>query len=281
MSPVTIRQRVYLGAVAALALWVGLWCFFVPGRSAAAIPWLVPPLCAAFLGAMYLSGAVFCGASMLARRWSEVRVIIPMIALWTGGLLIISLFYLPAFNFSRPQVWIWFGAYLVYPLIAFVLLWTYRAERHLHPPAQAAIPNWARGYLRVQAAVVIGLGLALLGAPRAMALVWPWQTGQLMLQVYSVPLLAYGLGSLSFTHQLAWSEIRIGVAAMGVFTGFGLAGSVTHADLLNGPALAVALWLGWLAASTAALAILTWAAFRPATRPAPSAPRPAVEARAQ
>src|SRR5690349_17675471 len=53
MSPVTRGQRIYLGAVAGLALWVGVWCFCVPGRSAAAIPWTVAPLCAAFLGAMY------------------------------------------------------------------------------------------------------------------------------------------------------------------------------------------------------------------------------------
>ena len=148
MSLVTRGQRLYLGAVAALALWVGIWCFFVPAGSAKAIPWLVPPLCAAFLGAMYLSGAAFCGLSMLAGRWVEVRVIMPLIALWTGGLNVISFFYLPAFDWARPQVWIWFGAYALYPAIAVWLLWVKRAERHSHPLGEPAIPAWARRYLR-------------------------------------------------------------------------------------------------------------------------------------
>lgn len=275
MSLVTMRQRVYLGAVAALALWVGVWCFFVPRGSAAAIPWLVAPLCAAFLGAMYLSGAVFCGASMLAGRWSAVRAVMPAIALWTGGLALISLFFLPAFNFAKPQVWIWFGAYIVYPAMALGLLWAKRAERHAYPVGEPAIPTWARRYLGVQGAVMMALGLALLAAPGAMAPAWPWQTGQMMLQLYSAPLLTYGLGSLSFTRQHVWSEIRIGVAAMGVFTGFGLIGSLAHADLLNGPALAVALWLGWLAVTTAALAGLSWAAHRAYRTPPLSVARPA------
>ena len=68
MSVLSKLQRLYLGAVAILALWVGTWCYFVPGHSDMAIPWRVPPLCAAFLGAIYLSGAVFCGSAMFARR---------------------------------------------------------------------------------------------------------------------------------------------------------------------------------------------------------------------
>ena len=50
MTPLTLGQRIYLGAVAALALVVGYWCYFVPTRSAVAIPWQLPSLCATFLG---------------------------------------------------------------------------------------------------------------------------------------------------------------------------------------------------------------------------------------
>jgi hypothetical protein len=215
---------------------------------------------------MYLSGAAFCGGSALARRWHEVKVVMPLIALWTGGLNLISFFYLPAFNFARPQVWIWFGAYTLYPLIGLALAWRHRAERHWHPAAEPAIPTWARRYLRGQGVGLCVLGLALLAAPQLMLTLWPWQTGQLMLQLYSAPLLTYGLGSLNLTRQRAWSEIRIGVAAMGVFMGCGLAGSLAHADLLTGPAVSVGLWLVGLALGTAALAALSWAAFRPALR---------------
>ena len=47
---------------------------------------MVPPLHARFLGAMYLSGATFMLLGLAARQWAEMRVTVPMIAIWTGML---------------------------------------------------------------------------------------------------------------------------------------------------------------------------------------------------
>ena len=74
MTAVTRGQRIYFAAVGLLALWVGIWGYFIPGRVDQAIPWLVPPLHARFLGAMYLSGTTFMVGSILARYYAEVRV---------------------------------------------------------------------------------------------------------------------------------------------------------------------------------------------------------------
>jgi hypothetical protein len=76
---------------------------------------------------------------------------------------------------------------------------------------------------------------------------------------------------LILARQRAWSEIRLALAAIGVFTGAGLVASLRFAYLLNGPVPAVAAWLGWLAVSTPALAALSvwaWRAIRPAAAPA-------------
>jgi hypothetical protein len=260
MSTLTLRQRVYLGAVAGLALWVGIWCYFIPERSEMAIPWGVSTLCSAFFGSIYLSGAAFTGSSMMARRWVDVRLVMPMIAMWTGGLTIVSLFYLPLFDFTRTQVWVWFGAYILYPLIALGLLWTHRKENGLHPMEEPAIPAWAKRYLRVQGSLLILLGLSLLVAPHVMKVLWPWQAGKLMLQLYSVPLLTYGIGSFTFTRQRAWSEIRLGLLSMAVFTGAELAATLFHFPLFDGHPLSIAVWLVWLAATTGMLAFLSWKA---------------------
>ena len=260
MTPLTISQRIYLGAVAALALWVGFWCYFVPTRSAIAIPWGVSPLCATFFGSMYLSGATFTGTCMYARRWVDVRVVMPMIAMWTGGLTIISLFYLPVFDFARPQVWIWFGAYILYPLIALGLMWTHRQQSSIYPLDEPALPEWARRYLRVQGSLMVILGISLLLAPQVMGLLWPWHTGRLMLQLYSAPLLTYGIGSYIFARQHTWSEIRLGLAAIGVFTGAELATTVFHFPLLDGHPLSIAIWFAWLAGTTGMLVTLVWIA---------------------
>jgi len=104
------------------ALWVGIWGYFIPSHVDKAIPWLVPPLHARFLGAMYLSAAAFNLGSILAHYYAEVRIVIRMIVIWTGMLLIVSLFYLGEFDYNHKPVWFWFGAYLVYPLIGLWLI---------------------------------------------------------------------------------------------------------------------------------------------------------------
>jgi hypothetical protein len=261
MTTLTLGQRIYLGAVAVLALWVGIWCYFVPSRSEVAIPWGVPTLCATFLGSMYLSGMSATGTSMCARRWVDVRVVMPLIATWTGGLTIISLFYLPVFDFSRTQVWIWFGAYILYPLIALGLLWTHRRERNVHPMDEPEVPEWARRLLRIQGSLMVVLGVALLLAPDTMKILWPWQTGRLMLQLYSAPMLTYGIGSFLFARQPAWSEIRLGLLATGVFTGAELAVTIYHLPLFDGHPVAIVVWILWLAATTCTSALLVRSAF--------------------
>src|SRR5688572_7224847 len=145
MSTVTRGQKIFFAAVGLLALWVGIWGYFIPNQVDQAIPWLVPPLHARFLGSMYLSGTVFMIGGILSHYSREVRVMVRVIPIWTGMLFIVSLFYLGEFDYSRTQVWIWFGAYLIYPLIA---LWLIRKDRHQRENIPgAALPMWVRGYL--------------------------------------------------------------------------------------------------------------------------------------
>jgi hypothetical protein len=183
--------------------------------------------------------------------------------MWTGGLLFISLFYLPSFDPARPSVWVWFSAYIIYPLIALGLMWTHRGLSEAQPLDERGLPGWARGYLLVQASLMIMLGLALLSVPDTMLRVWPWQTGRLMLQLYAAPLLAYGIGSLILRRQHTWPQARLGLLAMAVFTGAALAGMLRAPALLDGPPLSVAVWLTWLALTTGILAAMTRLAFRP------------------
>ncbi len=115
-ASVSWPQKVFYAAVGLLAAWVGFWGFFIPEHIEKALPWfpaLVPPLHARFLGAIYLSGTAAMIAALFARHWPAMRVIVPIISIWTGTLFIVSFFYLPTFDWSRQQVWIWFGAYFL------------------------------------------------------------------------------------------------------------------------------------------------------------------------
>jgi len=261
---VTRGQRLYFAAVGALALWVGVWGFFLPARVDTALPWLVPPLHARFLGAMYLSGATFMALSLAARWWDEVRIVVPMIAIWTGVLYLVSLLDLDAFDFGTSQTRAWFWAYFVYPAIAVWLTW-----RHRDAPAAATakprmLRSWARGALAALGVVATVLGVALLTIPVAMQGVWPWPIEPLLARIYAAPFLSYGLGSLAMARARTWSSARIPVLATLVFTGGVLVASTLHRALFSATQLPDQLWFLAFAAATLALATIGVRGARPA-----------------
>ena len=242
MTTVSRNQKIYFAAVGLLALWVGIWGFFIPEHVDTAIPWLVPPLHARFIGAIYLSGVIIMGGSMMASRYAEVRVVVLMIGIWTGSLFVISLFYLGEFDFSRAPVLFWFGAYIIYPLIAFWLTWIHRNARD--DSAAPSLPDWIRNYFFVQGIIIAVLALALFFVPELMIGFWPWKITRMLAQIYSGPFLAYGIGSVLLGRQRAMSEVRI--AAMGFFIlaiGVLIASSI-HRSLFSASNPVTGIWFG-------------------------------------
>ena len=255
MNAVTRGQKIYFAAVGLLAFWVGIWGYFIPNQVDKAIPWLVPPLHARFLGAIYLSATVFTIGGILSQHYGEVRVMIRVILIWTGMLFIVSLFYLNEFDYSRTQVWFWFGAYLIYPLIALWLMWKDRHFREKIPGA--ALPIWVRSYLAIQGLVVTILASFLLLFPEFMVTVWPWKITRLLAQIYSAPFLAYGLSSLMLSRQQTWAEIRVIVTATFIFAFGVLLASFIHRQLFSLINVSTLIWFGGFLVATIVLGGLT------------------------
>lgn len=254
MTTVTRNQKIYFAGVGLLALWVGIWGFFFPENVDKAIPWLVPPLHARFIGALYISAVILMGSSLLARYYAEVKVAVVIAAVWTGSLLVISLFQLNEFDFSRGPVWFWFGAYIVYPLIGFWLSWTHRAARD--ESTSPGLPNWTQSYLFAQGFLLTALALSLLLEPDLMVSVWPWEVSRLLVQIYSGPFLAYGLGSLLLSRQQTWLEIRIVLTASIVLTVGVLLASIIHWQLFTTTSPSTWLWFGGFTLAALFLTIL-------------------------
>jgi hypothetical protein len=252
-------ERVYFAAVGLLAFWVGLWGYFAPGRVEKALPFSVPPLHARFLGAMYLSGLTLMLASMVSSEWSLIKVVPTMTAIWTGGLLIISLLHLDVFDFSRKQTRVWFAAYIVYPLIAIYLAYKHRAVGSAgggEPPHL-----WARRYLAGQGVALSGLAAALMLFPRGMATIWPWPITPLLAQVYAAPFLAYGIGSLLLSRAATWREVRVGAVGLLVFASGVLVASAIHHRLFSRSEASGLIWFTLLTAATLALGWLSVLSF--------------------
>ncbi len=263
---VTRAMRIFFASVLVLAAWVGFWGFLAPLRVDKALPFLVPPLHARILGAMYWSGAVFMLASVSAKKLEEIRVITPMVAIWTGMLGIVSLLHLGLFSWALSQTWIWFGAYLVFPAMAAWITWRQRFQ-----DAEAegpAIPAALRAYLYAQGTLVTLLAGLLLLAPTFMTRVWPWQIVPELAQIYSAPFLAYGLGSLLAARQRRWAEARIAVYGTLVFGVLVLIASFVHSSLFDFGQPATWVWFGGFILATGALAIATLALPRRPPEPA-------------
>src|SRR5690242_13005345 len=101
MLPVSRNLKIYFAAVGLFALWVAVWGLFIPASVDRALPWLVPPLHARFIGAIYASATVLMFGGMLARSYADAKAAVLMSAIWTGMLFIISLFYWSEFDFNH------------------------------------------------------------------------------------------------------------------------------------------------------------------------------------
>ena len=243
-------HKVFFGIVLLEALLVALLGCFAPAYLAQLFSWVrLPPLHARFVGVMYLYGAVFMLGCLFAKRQSEVRSALVMIALWTGTLLLVSLLNLAAFDLNRLPVQIWFVSYLIDPIVALWLAWRFKAPEHRQH--QTTLEPWIKTVLQVQG-VLIGLfALGLLLVPAAMTVIWPWKITPLLAQLYAGPLLAYGLGSWWFAQSRSLLEVRAVLPAMFVFGAAVLIVSIIHAGLfaVNDPSD----WLWFIAFALIAL----------------------------
>jgi hypothetical protein len=197
---------------------------------------------------------------ILSHYYGEVRVMVRVIPIWTGMLFIVSLFYLNEFDYSRMQVWIWFAAYIIYPLIALWLIWN---DHNLsqNVPGQS-LPAWVQAYFAIQGLIVTILALTLLFFPEFMVSVWPWKITRLLAQMYSAPFLAYGLSSLMLSRQQTWTEIRVVVTATFVFAFGVLLASFIHRQLFSIINLSTLLWFGGFILATIMLGLLTMRTLR-------------------
>jgi hypothetical protein len=254
---ITRGMRIFFASVLVLAAWVGFWGLFAPLRVDKALPFLVPPLHARILGAMYWSGAAFMLACILAKRWAEIRIVTPMISFWTGMLGIVSLLYLGLFDWALSQTWIWFGAYLAFPAMAAWITWRQRFQDD--QAGERGMPAPLRVYLYAQGSLLTLLAALLLLAPSFMTSVWPWPIMPVLAQIYSAPFLAYGLGSLLAARQHTWAEARFAVYGTLVFGVLVLVASFLHSSLFDFDRLTTWVWFGGFILATGSLAAFTLA----------------------
>ncbi len=240
--------RAYFALVGLFALWVGVWGYFVPAEVVRALPWPVPPLHARFIAAIYLAGLLAMLLALRATTLAEVRIPVALAAIWTGGLLLASLLHLDAFDFAKPQVGFWMGAYAVFPLWG---AWLY-FSRGAHA---AATRRPADPLLVGVGAVCLLLAAGLAALPAQMIALWPWKLPPLLASIYAGPFFAYGVTSFMLAREADPRARRIVLASMLAFSVLVLLASSLHLQLFTFATPAAWVWFGGLAAAGGVMAL--------------------------
>ena len=232
--------RSYFVLVGLFALWVGAWGFVVPGEVTRALPWPVPPLHARFIAAIYLAGLLAMVQSFFATRLATVRIPVALAALWTGALFFVSSLHLGEFDFAKPQVWFWMGAYAAFPLWGG---WLY-----FRPGGAGATARQRRAdpVLVAVAVLCLLLAAALLVVPDEMVRAWPWKLPPLLASIYAGPFFAYGVSALMLAREAETESRRIVLVSMLAFTLLVLLASSLHLKLFHFEAASAWGWFGAL-----------------------------------
>jgi hypothetical protein len=270
-NPKITRLLWTLTAVEALVVaMAGGALYFLPDLARALWPWELTPFNTAALGAVYLGALVAIVSMVAAGRWAPARVVLPAVGAFTAIVLVVSLFYLDRFDFTRWGTWLWFLLYVILPVNAAYHLWLYRRQ----PPALALpVALWWRPVLLglTVAAGLYALGLLLI--PEVTTGYWPWRVDAFHGRLYSaafvsVAIMAYLTASRAAKVELL--TVGLSVAVSGGLTLLSLVLVDASRHVVDWSAAGTWLWIATFAVLVGVGIGTAWLGLRPATRAAPA-----------
>jgi hypothetical protein len=238
-----------LTAIEALVLIVtGGGLFFLTDAARAQWPWPILWYATRVIGATYLASLAAVACMLIYGRWSPARLVLALILTFTTVILVLSLAYLPVFDFKRWSTWGWFILYILLPISAAYHLWLYR---RILPPDPIPTPRIWQLYLFVQGLVAAILGVGILIAPDQFNSMWPGTFDRFHGQLYSAMYFTAMTGSWIVARSATRAEwLTLGLT-QSVLGGFMLLGAyVVKAALgpdyqLTWSPLGSVVWLGF------------------------------------
>jgi hypothetical protein len=242
----------------------GMILFFLPALAKTLWPWEITPFNTRFIGAIYLAALTLIIPLARSTRWSPARVIVPMILVFTAWVFVVSLLYLPTFNFTKPGTWAWFILYGILPLNAGYHLWKYRAL----PPANASQPpSVLRGLLMAVGLLSLLYALALTFLPAQSTVFWPWPIDSFHAQMYAGMFAAGAVGSLIAARRASMDELSLLGLGFSVFGVLAIAGLFIVDNTVHRVVWPVtaswAFWVGLFAAGLFVGLMILFASRRP------------------
>jgi hypothetical protein len=207
-------------------------------------PWELSPFNALLLGAIYSASLVATAIVVYLKRWAPVRVVIPMIFVFTAIILVVCLFYSDRFDFQYWGTWVWFFLYILIPANAAYHIWLYR---NLKPVNPNPLPTFWRAILLIPTLLLGLYGFSLLIAPVTFSGFWPWQMDAFHGQMYSVLYITPAVGAVLLFRAAASIELlTMGLTQVvgGAVPIVGLWIIDNQVDKIDWSALGTWLWIG-------------------------------------
>jgi hypothetical protein len=180
-----MRRLLYVAA--ALVFLAGIPLFVFPEHTNRYFAWTVDSrMTAVFLGAAYWSAIALELDAARAASWARARIAVPAVFVFTSLTLVVSLIHLhklhihhemffhrPVPDSARVVAWLWLAIYTIVPVMMAVG-WI---AQHRHPisvPPRNMLPRVVRVTLFGLAAILLGVGIAMLFEPAWAYREWPW-----------------------------------------------------------------------------------------------------------
>lgn len=173
-----------------------------------------------------------------------MRTIVYIALAWTGWLLLVTAIHWSAFDFERRQTWFWIVAYIAFPTVAGLLAGF--AQNDEVPPDTRIAAAWIPRTFAALGALLVALAALLFIAPEQIALISPWKISSFLAQIYSGPVLGYGVGLLVLATRRNWPESVIPTIGLFTFAVLALIGSSWHLTTFTLGSPSLIAWFGGL-----------------------------------
>lgn len=229
-------------------------CYLVPARTLELFAWgIKPPLTAMLLAAVYLGGAFFFVRVATAKRWSEVALGFPPVALFASLLGVTTVLHWDRFTHGHVSFAAWAALYFAAPgFVVAIAAANARAARGavvVPDPRLPALVRFVLGLTGV-AELVVAAGLFVL--PGEVGAVWPWAVTPLTARTLAA-VYALGLANVLVAADGRASRVRLQLEVQTVMlTLIALALVLRRGDFAAGPGAAY----GFAAVVAAELAVV-------------------------
>lgn len=260
-----------LVVAAILVFIIGIPLFLLSEQTQTYFAWTIAsPLTAAFLGAAYWSSCLLEWLASREKRWSNARIAVPAVLLFTALTLVVTLLHLDRFHLyvepfiTRLVAWVWLVVYATVPVIMGILLVIQlRAPGQDIETGQAErLPQWARGLLVVQSLIMMGLGIALLLVPETVAPFWPWSLTALTGRAIGAWLTALGVAALHMAWENDYRRSRAALFSYGILVVLQFVAIARYPNEVIGSGIRLWLYLLFLAS----MGVVAFATIRGAMR---------------